>query len=75
MYGTSITLSSTTPTKTGYTFTDWNTSSDGTGTSYAPGGSYSANENMSSSDVLGRADQTLYEAKKTRNTIQIYKNV
>ena len=38
-------------------------------------GIYSANENMSSSDVLGRADQTLYEAKKTRNTIQIYKNV
>ena len=46
VYGTSITLSSTTPTKTGYTFTDWNTSSDGTGTSYAPGGSYSANENI-----------------------------
>ena len=46
VYGTSITLSSTTPTKTGYTFTDWNTSSDGTGTSYAPGGSYSANESI-----------------------------
>jgi len=38
-YGTteSITLSSSTPTRTGYTFAGWNTESDGTGTSYSAG--------------------------------------
>ena len=43
-YGQTITLSSNTPTRTGYTFNGWNTKADGTGTSYAKGGSYSANE-------------------------------
>lgn len=46
-YGVNLTLStltsSTTPTKTGYTFRNWNTKADGTGTSYSPGGTYSAN--------------------------------
>lgn len=35
-----ITLSSTKPTKTGYTFVKWNTKSDGSGTSYNPGGTF-----------------------------------
>ena len=47
-YGVNLTLStltsSTTPTKTGYTFKNWNTRADGTGTSYEPGKLYSANE-------------------------------
>jgi uncharacterized repeat protein (TIGR02543 family) len=34
-YGQSVTVSSTTPTRAGYTFTGWNTRCDGTGTSYA----------------------------------------
>ena len=38
-----ITLSSTIPTKTGYTFRYWNTKSDGSGTTYQPGGTYAAN--------------------------------
>ena len=38
-----ITLSSTTPTLSGYSFKDWTTGSDGTGTAYAAGGSYPAN--------------------------------
>ena len=42
-YGTALTLSSTVPTRTGYTFKEWNTASNGTGTSYSPGGSYTAN--------------------------------
>ena len=42
-YGVDLTLSSTKPTRTGYTFKTWNTSSDGTGTSYSPGGKYTAN--------------------------------
>lgn len=42
-YGTNLTLSSTKPTKTGYSFTKWNTKSDGSGTSYYPGGTYGSN--------------------------------
>ena len=45
VYGTKITLSSVKPTRTGYTFKEWNTKSDGKGTSYAAGGTFSANSN------------------------------
>jgi uncharacterized repeat protein (TIGR02543 family) len=38
-----LTLSSTTPTRTGFTFSGWNTASNGTGTSYSAGGSYTVN--------------------------------
>lgn len=39
-------LSSTQPTRTGYTFKNWNTSADGSGKSYAPGATYSENANL-----------------------------
>ena len=42
-YGETLTLSSTKPTRTGYTFQNWNTKADGTGTTYASGASYTAN--------------------------------
>lgn len=42
-YNKTLTLSSTKPTLTGYIFKEWNTSSDGTGTSYSAGGSYTGN--------------------------------
>ena len=42
-YGTALTLSSTKPTRAGYTFKRWNTKADGSGINYAPGASYSAN--------------------------------
>ena len=42
-YGTNLTLSSTKPTRTGYSFVRWNTKTDNTGTGYNPGGTYSAN--------------------------------
>ena len=42
-YGTALTLSSTSPTRTNHVFKDWNTKSDGTGTSYNPGDSYTSN--------------------------------
>lgn len=42
-YGTTLTLSSTKPTRTGYSFQNWNTNSGGTGTSYASGASYTVN--------------------------------
>ena len=51
-----LTLSSTQPTRTGYTFAGWNTAADGTGTDYAAGATYSAN-----------ADLTLY-AQWTHHT-------
>ena len=41
-----LTVSSNTFTKTGYTFTGWNTSSDGSGTSYANGDTYSTASNV-----------------------------
>lgn len=42
-YGTNLTLSSTKPTRTGYTFLRWNTNNSGTGTNYDSGASYTAN--------------------------------
>ena len=42
-YGQELTLSSTKPTRTGYSFVCWNTKSDGTGTNYNPSGKYTAN--------------------------------
>lgn len=46
-HGTNLTLSSTIPTKIGgYTFKEWNTNSDGTGTAYQPGGTYSTNASV-----------------------------
>ncbi len=45
-YGDSITLSTTKPTRSNYDFIGWNTASNGTGTSYASGATYSANANV-----------------------------
>lgn len=42
-YGKTLTLSSTKPTKSGYTFMGWGTSSTTTSVSYAAGGSYTTN--------------------------------
>ena len=42
-YGTALTLSSTKPTRTGYTFKCWNTKADGSGTNYNVGASYTSN--------------------------------
>lgn len=45
-HDTVLTLSSDIPTRTGYTFTGWNTKADGTGTSYIAGGELSINNNI-----------------------------
>lgn len=42
-YGVTLTLSSTKPTRTNYTFKGWSTSSGSTTVAYAAGGSYTAN--------------------------------
>ena len=44
--GTNLVLSSTKPTRSGYTFVNWNTKGDGTGKSYAPGATYSTDANL-----------------------------
>lgn len=41
--GVNLTLSSTRPTRDGYTFQKWNTKADGTGTNYDPSTTYTAN--------------------------------
>lgn len=55
-------LSTTTPTRTGYTFNGWNTNNSGTGTNYAAGANYTAN-----------ADVVLY-AKWTANKYNVTLN-
>ena len=42
-YGTTLTLSSTVPTRTGYNFLGWSTSSTATTATYGAGGSYTSN--------------------------------
>lgn len=44
-YSSETTVSSTTPTRTGYSFTGWNTSSDGSGTPYSAGDSITIYDN------------------------------
>ena len=43
-YGTALILSSATPTRNGYTFVGWGTSSDTTTAKYQPGASYTSNK-------------------------------
>ena len=43
-YGETLTLSSTKPTKTGYTFKGWSTSSSATSATWSSGGTYTRNE-------------------------------
>jgi len=42
-YGASLTLPTNVPVRAGYQFLRWNTKSDGTGTSYSPGGTFASN--------------------------------
>ncbi len=44
-HGTALTLSSTKPTRSGYTFLGWATSSTATSAAYQPGGSFTTNAN------------------------------
>ncbi|MBR3836130.1 MAG: InlB B-repeat-containing protein [Clostridia bacterium] len=61
-YGKTLALSTTVPTRTGYTFLGWSTSSSATSASYSAGGSYTAN-----------ADATLYAVWKA-NTYTVKYN-
>ena len=61
--GSSLTLSSNTPVRTGYTFTGWNTQANGSGTSYAR----SANFTMPSTDVTLSAQWSIKSYTLTYN--------
>lgn len=61
-HGETLTLSNSTPTRTGYTFAGWNTKQDGTGTNYASGANFTTN-----------ATTTLY-AKWTLNSWSVTYN-
>ena len=63
-YGTNLTLSSTEPTRTGYTFLGWSTSSTATSATYKAGGSYTTN-----------ASDTLYAVwSENKLTLSYYSN-
>ena len=62
--GTSISISTTKPTKSGYTFKEWNTSADGTGTSYAPGATYSNNTSLSLYAIYNKSSITAQLMKR-----------
>ena len=55
-YGSTVTISATRPTRTGYTFSGWNTVADGSGISYAWNGSAFS----PASFTLGAANVTLF---------------
>lgn len=44
VHGQTLTLTDAVPSRADYTFVSWNTAADGSGASYAPGASYTANE-------------------------------
>ena len=62
-YGTALTLSSTIPTRSGYTFLGWSTSSTATSATYAAGGSYTNNSSATLYAVWQATDYTVsYDA-------------
>ena len=57
--GSTVTITTTTPTKAGHTFTGWNTESDGSGTSYSAGQSYSTNADLTLFAIYTRWTHTV----------------
>ena len=67
-YGTNLTLSSTKPTRTGYDFKGWGTSSSTTTVSYAAGGTYTANASATLYAVWSKKTYTVsYDANGGSN--------
>ena len=62
-HGQTLTLSTDTPTKAGYTFQGWSASSTATSAEYSAGGSYIDNSNI-----------TLYAVWKASGAVRIYTN-
>ena len=70
-YNVNLTLSSNTPTRSGYTFAGWNTNSSGTGTNYSAGGTYSENAAVTlyAKWTVASATRTLSYNKNTTATV------
>lgn len=61
-YGVPLTLSTTKPTKSGYTFLGWNSSSTATGAQYAAGGSYTNNASVTLYAIWSKTLTLSYDA-------------
>ena len=70
IYDQTLTLSNNTPTRTGYTFKEWNTQADGKGTSYQKGASYTYNRTSDGGIVTLYAIWTSW-----KHTVHYDKNV
>lgn len=71
-HGVTLTLSGTTPTRTGYTFAGWNTASNGTGTNYSAGGSYTAN---AAATLYAKWTAITYTVSYNKNTTDAVSNL
>ncbi len=65
--GVTLTLSSTTPTRSGYTFQGWSTSSTATSPTYYAGGSYTANASATLYAVWSQNAPTTYTVSYNAN--------
>lgn len=72
--GEDLTLSDKTPIRKGYRFVEWNTESDGSGTSYEPGDVYSADEVVTLYAVWNRYYESGLFGSKLSNA-QLFDNV
>lgn len=68
--GKELVLSTAKPTKEGYTFVNWNTKKDGTGTSYNAGAKYTTEANVT---LYAQYEKELKE-EETKYTITFYTN-
>ena len=66
-YGLDLTLSSTKPTRSGYTFKGWGTSSSSTTASYQPGGKYTSNSSATLYAVWESNAPTTYTVSYNAN--------
>ena len=66
-YGYDLTLSDTVPTRSGYTFKGWGTSSSSTSASYQPGGNYTANSSRTLYAIWESNTPTTYKVTYNAN--------
>jgi len=78
VHGFNLTLSNVVPTRSGYTFTGWNTKSDGTGTKYQPGATYTNNMSMTlyaqwRAQSIGTQVKRIAGGSRTQTAVEISK--
>lgn len=72
-YGVDLTLSSTIPTRSGYNFLGWSTSSTATSATYAAGGSYTANAGATLYAVWEKANYEFSVSNLTVSESELYR--